>query len=156
MFSTQALFDSFDYCCGSTMSKTATLSPPGAETEAAQARRALAALREGKPMVGDAAMPHAVAAAMEQMLETPAAGGGAAVMSMDAELTTQQAADILGVSRPTRVKFLEGGTMPFRTIGVHRRIRAAEVFAYVEDECRRQGSALDELVAINQRAGLYD
>ncbi|MFZ4071938.1 MAG: hypothetical protein ACOYJ6_17770 [Caulobacterales bacterium] len=55
------------------MSKTATLIPPGAEAQAAQARRALAALREGKPMVGDAAMPRAIAAAMEQILETLAA-----------------------------------------------------------------------------------
>jgi excisionase family DNA binding protein len=138
------------------MSKTATLIPPGDEAEAAQAGRALAALREGKPMVGEAAMPRAVATAMEQMLETLAAGGGAALLSMDAELTTQQAADILGVSRPTLVKFLEDGTMPFRTIGVHRRIKAAEVFAYGEDERRRQDSALDELVAINQRSRLYD
>jgi len=77
-------------------------------------------------------------------------------MSMDFELTTQQAADILGVSRPTLVKLLEDGTMPFRTIGVHRRIKAAVVFAYLDEERRRQDSALDELVAINQPAGLYD
>ncbi len=75
---------------------------------------------------------------------------------MDVELTTQQAADILGVSRPTLVKLLEDGTMPFRTIGVYRRIKAAEVFAYLDEERRRQDSALDELVAINQPAGLYD
>jgi len=75
---------------------------------------------------------------------------------MDFELTTQQAADILGVSRPTLVKLLEDGTMPFRTIGVDRRIKAAEVFAYLDEERRRQDSALDELVAINQPAGLYD
>jgi len=138
------------------MSKTATLIPPGAEPEAAQARRALMALREGKPMVGDDALPPAAAAAMEHMLETLAAGGGAAVVPMDAELTSQQAADILGVSRPTLVKLLEDGTMSFRTIGVHRRIKAADVFAYMAEERRRQDIALDELVAINQAAGFYD
>jgi excisionase family DNA binding protein len=138
------------------MSKTATLIPPGAEPQATQARRALMALREGKPMVGDDAMPPAAAAAMEHMLETLAAGAGAAVVPMDAELTTQQAADILGVSRPTLVKFLEDGTMPFRTIGVHRRIMAADVFSYLAEERKCQDTALDELVAINQAAGFYD
>ena len=73
-----------------------------------------------------------------------------------AELTTQQAADILGVSRPTLVKLLEDGTMSFRTVGVHRRIKAADLFSYLAEERKRQDTALDELVAINQAAGFYD
>jgi excisionase family DNA binding protein len=138
------------------MSKSATLIPPGAEADAAQARRALAALREGRPLIGDAAAPPAAAAAIEQVLESMATGGGAAVMPLDAELTTQQVADILGVSRPTLIKFLEDGTLPFRTIGVHRRIKAVDVFAYLDSEQKRQDAALNELVALNQAAGFYD
>lgn len=63
-------------------------------------------------------MPAAAAAATERMLEALAEGGGTAVVPLDAELTTQQAADILGVSRPTLIKYLDDGTLPFRTIGV--------------------------------------
>jgi excisionase family DNA binding protein len=138
------------------MSKLATIVPPGLDAEAAQAGRALKALREGSPLTGDAALPPAAHNAIKQMLETLAGGGGAAVLSLDAELTTQQAADILGVSRPTLVKYLEDGTLPFHTTGVHRRVKAADVFAYLERARANQDAALDEFVAINQRAGLYD
>lgn len=138
------------------MTKPATLTRPTSDAEAGQARRALEAMRQGKPLVGDAAAPPGAAAAFERVLEAMAEGGGAAVVPLDAELTTQQAADILGVSRPTLVKYLEDGTLPFRTIGVHRRIRAGDLFAYLEQERGRREAALDEMVAINQQAGLYD
>lgn len=138
------------------MTKPATLTRPVSEAEAGQARRALEAMRQGKPLVGDSAAPPGAAAAFERVLEAMAEGGGVAVAPLDAELTTQQAADILGVSRPTLVKYLEDGTLPFRTIGVHRRIRAVDLFAYLEQERAQRDAALDEMVAINQQAGLYD
>jgi excisionase family DNA binding protein len=126
------------------------------EAEAKQAQRALEALRSGKPLEGDAAMSAGAAAALEMVLEAMASGGGVAVAPLAAELTTQQAADILGVSRPTLVKYLDDGTLPFRTIGVHRRIKAADLFAYLERERALRMAALDEIAAINQQAGLYD
>lgn len=138
------------------MTKPATLTRPVSEAEAGQARRALEAMRQGKPLVGDSAAPPGAAAAFERVLEAMAEGGGVAVAPLDAELTTQQAADILGVSRPTLVKYLEDGTLPFRTIGVHRRIRAVDLFAYLEQERAQRDAALDEMVEINQQAGLYD
>lgn len=138
------------------MTKPATLTRPVTEAEAGQARRALDAMRRGKPLVGDAAAPPGAAAAFERVLEAMAEGGGVAVAPLDAELTTQQAADILGVSRPTLVKYLGDGTLPFRTIGVHRRIRAVDLFAYLEQERAQRDAALDEMVEINQQAGLYD
>lgn len=127
------------------MTKSATLTHAATEAEANQARRALQALREGRPLVGETAMPPVAAAAMERVLEALAAGGGAAVVPLDAELTTQEAADILGVSRPTLVKYLDDGTLPFRTIGLHRRIKAAELFAYLDQERARREAALDEM-----------
>lgn len=138
------------------MTKRSTLSRPVTEAEVNQARRALEALRQGRPLVGDAAAPPGASAAFERVLEAMAEGGGAAIVPLDAELTTQQAADILGVSRPTLVKYLEDGTLPFRTIGVHRRIRAIDLFAHLDRERAQREAALDEMVAINQRAGFYD
>ncbi len=138
------------------MTRPATLTRPTSDAEASQARRALEAMRQGKPLIGDAAAPPAAAAAFERVLEAMAEGGGAAVVPLDAELTTQQAADILGVSRPTLIKYLEDGTLPFRTIGVHRRVKAVDLFAYLEQERARREAALDEMVSISQRAGFYD
>jgi len=122
----------------------------------AQARRDLEALRAGKPLVGDFAAPPSAIAGIEQVLEAIAGGGGAAVLPLDAELTTQEAADLLCVSRPTFVKLLEAGAVPFRTIGSHRRIRTMDLLAYLDRERAAQNRALDELVALNQAAGLYD
>jgi hypothetical protein len=50
-------------------------------------------MRKGKPLVGDAAAPPAATAAFERVLEAIAEGGGAAVVPLDAELTTRQAAE---------------------------------------------------------------
>lgn len=138
------------------MSKSnAHIDRPASRAEADQARRALGALRRGR--LGSArAVPPAAAAALERVLEAMARGDGVAVIALDSELTTQEAADLLGISRPTLVKRLEEGVLPFRTLGVHRRIKAAEVVAYLERERPAQQAALDKMVADNQRAGLYD
>ncbi len=138
------------------MKNTALIERPATQSEANQARRALEALREGRPITGDAAAPAAATAAMERVLETMAEGGGVAIIALDAELTTQEAADLLGVSRPTLVKLLEDGALPFRVLGAHRRLKAADVLAFRDRRQAAQDAMLDELVAENQRAGLYD
>jgi excisionase family DNA binding protein len=138
------------------MKSTALIERPASEREADQARRALQALRDGKPITGEAAAPAAATAAMERVLETMAEGGAVAIIALDAEITTQEAADLLGVSRPTLVKSLEDGALPFRVLGAHRRLKASDVLAYRDRRRVAQETALDTLVAENQRAGLYD
>jgi len=138
------------------MSKVASIIPPGSELDISQARRASNAMRDGRPMTGNDVLPSVAIAALDHLLSALATGDGAAILPLDAELTTQEAADLLGVSRPTLVKLLETGALAFRTIGVHRRIRTADLVAYRDQERRRQDAALDELVALNQAAGLYD
>jgi excisionase family DNA binding protein len=71
-------------------------------------------------------------------------------------LTTQQAADLLGVSRPTLVKLLEAGKIPFETPGRHRRIRLSDLLDYQTIRRDEQREVLRELTRDAQDLGLYD
>lgn len=63
------------------------------------------------------------------------------------ELTTQEAAALLNVSRPYLVKLLDEGIIPSRKVGVYRRVRARDVIQYKQTERRRQEGILDELAS---------
>lgn len=70
-------------------------------------------------------------------------------------LTTQEAADFLGVSRPTLVKLLEQGKIPYQQPGRHRRILFADLLAYADRQREAQRAALDRMTAEASEAGLY-
>ena len=91
-----------------------------------------------------------------QLLSELSRGHGVTVMAHPAELTTQQAADLLNVSRPYLIKRLEAGDIPFRLTGTHRRVRFDDLMTYKHrvDEKRRE--ALDELAALSQDLNLDD
>ncbi|HXR65046.1 MAG TPA: helix-turn-helix domain-containing protein, partial [Ktedonobacteraceae bacterium] len=71
-------------------------------------------------------------------------------------LTTQEAADILHVSRPYLIKLLEEGEMPFTKVGLHRRIRFKDLRDYQKRRKEERRAALREMAHISQELGLYD
>lgn len=84
------------------------------------------------------------------------AGDGVSIVPVHAELTTVEAAEILGVSRPHLIKQLESGVIAYRKVGSHRRIRFADVLAYRDRQDAKSREALDELTRQAEELGLYD
>ena len=72
-------------------------------------------------------------------------GNGVSIIPIHAELTTQDAAEVLNVSRPFLVQLLECGKIPFHKIGTHRRVRYQDVVAYKELIDNERSRALDAL-----------
>jgi excisionase family DNA binding protein len=77
-------------------------------------------------------------------------GEGVTFIPNSKQLTTQQAADILNVSRPFLIKLLNEGTIPFTTTGRHRRVEARQVFAYKRARDAARGQRLDTLIGMDQ------
>lgn len=100
-------------------------------------------------------LPSGAVQLLLRLLEDMASGRAVTIMARNAELTTQQAADVLNVSRPFLVtQLLETREIPYRKVGTHRRVRLDDVLRYKEriDQDRRQ--VLDELTAEAQELGL--
>ncbi len=77
-------------------------------------------------------------------------------MTEDRHLTTQEAADLLGISRSTFVKLLEDGEIPYERPGRHRRVLLSDVLTYRQRQSERAREALDRMVEISHESGLYE
>lgn len=83
-------------------------------------------------------------------------GNGVAIVPVKSELTTQQAANLLNVSRPYLIKLLESEKIPYRQVGKHRRILARDLYQYKNQIDRDRERTLDELTYLTEELGLYD
>ncbi|CAH0443888.1 helix-turn-helix domain-containing protein [Ralstonia pseudosolanacearum] len=87
-------------------------------------------IRDGSGRVRSVQMPVAALQLLQDVLDQIEKGCAVSVVSMHTELTTQEAAQMLGVSRPFFVQILEKGDIPFHKIGTHRRVRYRDVLDY--------------------------
>lgn len=101
-------------------------------------------------------LPHSVYRVLEQVVHEMARGNAVRVLPVKAELSTQQAADLLNVSRPHLVKLLERGKVPYHCAGSHRRVVLEDLLVYKERRDRERLEALDEITRISDELGLYD
>jgi excisionase family DNA binding protein len=99
-------------------------------------------------------LPPAAARLLLEMLKVMAAGNAVTLVPTEAEVSTQQAADLLNVSRPFVVGLIEKGVLPARMVGNQRRLPLKDVLVYKADEHARRLEALGELSALDQELGL--
>ncbi len=88
------------------------------------------------------------------MLTEMSKGNAITVMPIHAELSSQETAELLNVSRPHLVNLLEQGKIPFRKVGTHRRVLANDVFDYKQRIDEARFKALDDLAAQAQELGM--
>jgi excisionase family DNA binding protein len=104
---------------------------------------------------GEAApLPPIAARLVLDLLEELARGNAVTVSAIEAEITTQQAADLLNISRPSLIQLLDEDKLPYRRIGTHRRIPLEAVLTYKAEAYAKRKAALDEMSALHQELGL--
>jgi excisionase family DNA binding protein len=99
-------------------------------------------------------VPRGAVELLARVLAHMANGQGVSVVPANAELTTQQAADLLNVSRPFLIGLLNAGEIRYRLVGKHRRILAEDLLNYLRNDDHRRRDAADELTALGQDIGL--
>lgn len=99
-------------------------------------------------------VPRSAVDLLVRVLANMAAGQGVTVVPSHAELTTQQAAEVLNVSRPFVIKLLDEEKIAYRTVGTHRRIRADSLLEYKRRDDAARHEAAGELAAMTQELGL--
>ncbi|AKZ25239.1 helix-turn-helix domain-containing protein [Ralstonia pseudosolanacearum] len=102
-------------------------------------------IRDSSGRVRSVQMPAAALQLLQDVLDQIEKGCAVSVVPVHAELTTQEAAQMLGVSRPFFVQMLEKGDIPFHKIGTHRRVRYRDVIDYKKRLDAQRREALETL-----------
>jgi len=126
--------------------------PAPTEAQRSHARATLERLRSAPD--APISLPSELRGLLETLLVETAQGHALALLPLEKTLTTQQAADVLSVSRPTLIGLLEDGQIPFHKVGTHRRVRLEDLLAFQVENKRLRLQALDELAAQAQEWGM--
>ena len=102
----------------------------------------------------DVVIPATTFHLLVDILSQMAQGNAVSIVPIHSELTTQEAADILNVSRPFLIKLIESQEIPCRKVGRHRRIRFADLMEYKQKTDSQRTKALDELAAQAQELNM--
>lgn len=100
-------------------------------------------------------LPTSVLRALRRVVCALARDQVVAIVPVDKQLTTQEAADLLGVSRPLLVRLLEEGRIPHTKTGAHRRVRFDDLMAYKRQHDSERRTGLRELTRMSEELGLY-
>lgn len=101
-------------------------------------------------------LPESAQRLLRSLIHSLAEGDAVSLVPVHSELTTQQAADLLNVSRPYLIKLLEQGEIPYTKTGTHRRIRFEDLVEYKLRRDDEREDALAELIRQSQELGLYE
>lgn len=111
-------------------------------------------LRGSNGETDDMVLPGHVLQLLLDVLSEISKGNAISLIPYHQEVSTQEAANLLNVSRPYLVGLLEQGDIPFRKVGAHRRVRLEDVMNYKERIDRQRSQTLDELAALSQQEGM--
>ena len=108
----------------------------------------------GGPSRETVKLPAAAVRLLVRILEEMARGNAVTLIPVHAELTTQEAADMLSISRPSLIQLLNEGKIDYRRVGTHRRVRLNALMKYRRQADAARRAALADLAAYDQELGI--
>ena len=103
-----------------------------------------------------AELPSVIAGLLDEILKNLQAGKAVSIVPEHQQLTTQRAANLLGVSRPFMVKLLEEGELTFHMVGSHRRVNLKDLLAYKKRRDEERHDSINRMARMEMEAGTYD
>lgn len=101
-------------------------------------------------------IPESLYQVLRHVVHAMASGQAVSLVPHSYEMTTQQAAEFLNVSRPYVVKLLEQGEIPYIKVGSHRRVCFEDLVRYKEQRDVKRSQLLKQLIEMSEEAGLYE